>query len=508
MPLTSARFGGVPELEACAVDDAAHLVPGVASGDHVALVQEALIDLGISVGAGGADGGYGPDTAAGVTAYKAARGLVNGAGQIDPIVGKGTIATLDAEIAALDAVLPLHDSEEAAGPPSVDLGTVPEPAVNTLLGHLGLGSLIEVAADGTIESLLGTAGDPALAGLLRQLTADAIGVFGDDPGPSRAQLVASLPVVAATPGVVDFAAVQADVANAATILDALVPGIALIAQLAAQTGPPGTPARDLTKTQAIAEAAAAHQLGLIVMNPPPQFDAAGQVTFPLAPATISIGSAIGPVTFRQVNFADKTRTPGPNVVMPYDPVTGPLLALDPRSLVGLIRLTQFLNRDFGVTELHHAGISGSNDPQGDCHRQGRAVDFVGVRGVAAAIPYTLTVLNDWATKFVPNLANPAKPRLPGWPPGTRPLEFRLLSDPQADGFARNFFQSTYAFVAAEFQDRTAGPGQTTPASTIGADTRIMNPDHPTSEPLPSKHGREAHAGHLHFQIGPTGNQVP
>ena len=99
--LVSRRFAGVPELEACAVDDAAHLLSG-SRGPHVGLVQRALIDLGEEIESG-ASGSYGPDTEAAVTAYKTERQILNFAGQIDPIVGKKTIATLDAEIERFDA---------------------------------------------------------------------------------------------------------------------------------------------------------------------------------------------------------------------------------------------------------------------------------------------------------------------------------------------------------------------------------------------------------------------
>jgi hypothetical protein len=105
MALISRRFAGVPELEACAVDDNAHLLEG-ASGPHVQLVQQALLDLGESLGDDGPTGYYGQLTAAAVTNYKAARGIVNADGLIDPIVGKKTIAALDAEIETLDVA---HD---------------------------------------------------------------------------------------------------------------------------------------------------------------------------------------------------------------------------------------------------------------------------------------------------------------------------------------------------------------------------------------------------------------
>jgi hypothetical protein len=101
MALTSRRFAGVAELEACAVDDSAHLLLG-SQGSHVALVQQALIDLGEQIESG-ATGTYGRDTEAAVTSYKTARSILNVAGLIDPIVGKKTIAALDLEIERFDA---------------------------------------------------------------------------------------------------------------------------------------------------------------------------------------------------------------------------------------------------------------------------------------------------------------------------------------------------------------------------------------------------------------------
>lgn len=119
----------------------------------------------------------------------------------------------------------------------------------------------------------------------------------------------------------------------------------------------------------------------------------------------------------------------------------------------------------------------------------------------------LTVLNDWALKSVPNLDDPTKPRRPDWPSKTMPLEYRLRSDPNADPFARDFFQDLYDFVAGEYQDRSAGPGQTLGPTVIGEPSFVMTPDHPTSKPR-TKNGREAHRSHMHFQIGPTGTQAP
>jgi hypothetical protein len=184
--LISQRFAGVVELEQCAVDDNAHLTVG-SNGPHVALVQQALIDLGEPVGADGADGGYGPATAAAVSSYKAQRGIVNSSGQIDAVVGKLTIAALDDEIAAADAqVSPCLDDRFVGD--SVDLGNVPEPAINALLGVAGIGPLVEVDADGAPSVLLAMESSPEVADAVGGLVGAAVGMFSDnDPEPSRAR---------------------------------------------------------------------------------------------------------------------------------------------------------------------------------------------------------------------------------------------------------------------------------------------------------------------------------
>jgi peptidoglycan hydrolase-like protein with peptidoglycan-binding domain len=97
MPLFSDLFRGDPKLEACAVQDSAHVAQG-ARGEHVKKIQTALnlIDAaGLVV-----DGDYGPATARAVLIYKQKRDIVNRARQSQPdnIVGKMTIASLDKEL--------------------------------------------------------------------------------------------------------------------------------------------------------------------------------------------------------------------------------------------------------------------------------------------------------------------------------------------------------------------------------------------------------------------------
>jgi peptidoglycan hydrolase-like protein with peptidoglycan-binding domain len=97
MALQSQLFGGVRELEAAAVSDPAHITQG-ANGPHVAKIQQALVQLdGATIAQ---DGAYGSRTAAAVSAFKQKRQILNFQGKIDDIVGKKTMAALDAEMLA------------------------------------------------------------------------------------------------------------------------------------------------------------------------------------------------------------------------------------------------------------------------------------------------------------------------------------------------------------------------------------------------------------------------
>lgn len=92
MALRSPRFNGDPTLEACQAGT--HRMHQPEQGLAVKRVQEGLMALGRSVGPDGADGRFGPHTGAAVSAYKADSGLQ----PTDPVVGKGTVSALDADL--------------------------------------------------------------------------------------------------------------------------------------------------------------------------------------------------------------------------------------------------------------------------------------------------------------------------------------------------------------------------------------------------------------------------
>lgn len=110
MPLISALFADNEQLQACLVSNPAHLTPGT-KGDHVSRIHSALLILDkVQVDPAEIKSKtYGPSTAAAVLAYKTKRAIINPAYQSKPdnIVGKMTIARMDAELAAIHQLPPV-----------------------------------------------------------------------------------------------------------------------------------------------------------------------------------------------------------------------------------------------------------------------------------------------------------------------------------------------------------------------------------------------------------------
>lgn len=105
MALMSRHFRSDQKLQACLVKDSAHVVKG-AKGEHVAKIQIALVALeGYAIDPGELrEKLYGSSTATAVLAYKRKRRIINRTYQSteDNIVGKMTIARLDAEMIKLE----------------------------------------------------------------------------------------------------------------------------------------------------------------------------------------------------------------------------------------------------------------------------------------------------------------------------------------------------------------------------------------------------------------------
>jgi hypothetical protein len=126
MALVSQLLGGDPKLQACLVSDPAHILPG-AAGEHVSKIQTALQVLGLAVDSRElSTKRYGPSTASAVLNFKTQRNIVNRSYQTKPdnIVGKMTIAALDAELWRKEASLatpqpPYCGNDPKSGPAGV-----------------------------------------------------------------------------------------------------------------------------------------------------------------------------------------------------------------------------------------------------------------------------------------------------------------------------------------------------------------------------------------------------
>jgi hypothetical protein len=191
MALQSKLFSGDAKLEAAAILDPAHILPG-ASGPHVVKIQQALIQ--VAGAAITANGFYGPETAAAVADFKHSQKppILNFAGKIDNIVGIKTMAALDAALPPSGSNLLLNfdltttlvdivvnfigaagasprDAEEAL--PQAFLidayDPVTDPLNRRLMRHKQNGKLLLRVAHGT--NAFGRAGAPVLAKVLASI---------------------------------------------------------------------------------------------------------------------------------------------------------------------------------------------------------------------------------------------------------------------------------------------------------------------------------------------------
>ena len=181
----------------------------------------------------------------------------------------------------------------------------------------------------------------------------------------------------------------------------------------------------------------------------------------------------------------------------------PLIQVDPRNAVALYRAANWMQEQYSVTEMYHAGINGSDPKQrNDCHGQGRALDFSGVVGAKDGIPFEWFVINDWGNQPVPADRKGDSPSNWAYKDGgtTYRLAHRL---DEAQPSPARFFWDAFKFFAAQYRsgDMKEFPRSLdTPITTGGF---IMHPDHKTSA-KGTANGREAHKNHFHCQIGDTG----
>jgi hypothetical protein len=137
MGLNSKLLKGDVRLESCLVSDPAHVTPGT-TGDFVVKIQKALVvtDSAAIAPTELSSKTYGPTTTQAVLNFKKnpKRTILNYRGQFDPIVGKKTIAALDAEMVVKEggSVSPDMQLVNAANARRLEALNKAEEAINRL----------------------------------------------------------------------------------------------------------------------------------------------------------------------------------------------------------------------------------------------------------------------------------------------------------------------------------------------------------------------------------------
>jgi hypothetical protein len=178
--------------------------------------------------------------------------------------------------------------------------------------------------------------------------------------------------------------------------------------------PPGgsKPARDLTQAEA-RDLTIYYALNDVVdLEHPVAYGTDGNPTFPKAGAKVRLGLEIAGVCFAADSPAAKDWTR-----------TGPL---DLRTVVLLVRLSQYLNASkWAVTTIYWGGLGvGRSDT--DRHGKGFALDFHGAETRVGP----LDVARDWGNQPI---TLPDGKKAKQWPVNVRPY-YRLDVDTNAGGF--------------------------------------------------------------------------
>ena len=224
------------------------------------------------------------------------------------------------------------------------------------------------------------------------------------------------------------------------------------------------------------------------------------------------GAVIAAVEFRYVKaFNPKTGQVTDSWPRPIQ--ADPTLGLDVRMVVLLVRLARMLRTLHGAGTIYHLGFESAAQ---DMHRDGRAMDFVGIAGKRGDAVFEINVWSHWKSQPVQmpvafgQIA--AGARLDDWPATFHDTIFRLdattnefleVKDWYPSGAAEivaafNMFKAVYDFAAAQGMNRSDGIGPTSIGSQSG---NILHPDYFKLSAPPNKDGRNDHFQHMHFQIG-------
>ena len=169
----------------------------------------------------------------------------------------------------------------------------------------------------------------------------------------------------------------------------------------------------------------------------------------------------------------------------FENVSGPATLIDnvdQRMVVALYRFARWINASEPTVEkVVHLGIGHGNGPPGDCHNQGRALDFAGADGTSQGAAFSKRVLADWGNR----------------PANGTPLRL----DPVADPVAYRLFLTAFRFGTFECECNGIGAGNAWPAMNVGDVAGfVVHPDYVDKPPQVLK---PAHQNHVHMQVGVT-----
>ncbi|CAL9628931.1 hemopexin repeat-containing protein [Streptomyces sp. NPDC095602] len=230
------------------------------------------------------------------------------------------------------------------------------------------------------------------------------------------------------------------------------------------------PARLLTLSQANGLMADLIRRGKLTLKSPPFVEGPSGVTSPQPAQRV----AVKPARINGIRYT--------NEVAPSSDVMD---NIDQRMLIALYRLTKWVNASTpDISEILHLGIGHGSGPANDCHNEGRALDFSGLRGTINGTSFHRSILTHWGS--LPNATG-----------------VRVRISPSVDSLAFALFSTTFRYATFECEANGIGAANRWPMPDLGGSGFVIYPDYGGDPQL-----RAAHQNHIHMQTGLTRTPHP